>query len=318
MRILPTCLYAALLASLLIACTTRPNTENLPSSDQELLMSQGLTLIQGQCITCHSPTAGHDDRIAPPLIAVKRHYLEDSPGLETFTQDLIAFVQQPDSSRSKMPGALRRFGLMPKMDFSEEQLTAIAYYLYHADLEAPDWFAEHERQAHPERKPYQEQGQEWAMATKAVLGKNLMQAIQREGPEGAVTFCNTRAYPLTDSMARVLGAHIKRVSDLPRNPQNTADERELAYITQTKAILAAGDKPKPQMIELNGRMVGYYPILTNAMCLQCHGQPNTDINSATLQKIDQKYPNDKARGYAADQLRGIWVVSMQTLPEEGK
>jgi|TARA_B110000240_G_scaffold47236_1_gene53538 hypothetical protein len=42
---------------------------------------------------------------------------------------------------------------------------------------------------------------EIAVATKGVLGKNLLNAINTKGVAGAVDFCNTQAIPLTDSMA---------------------------------------------------------------------------------------------------------------------
>ena len=62
--------------------------------------------------------------------------------------------------------------------------------------------------------------------------------------------------------------------------------------------------------EINGKMVGYYPIVTNQMCLQCHGKAYKDINDATLNKINKLYPNDQATGYLENELRGIFVVEM--------
>ncbi|MDF9795054.1 hypothetical protein OKW21_000317 [Catalinimonas alkaloidigena] len=153
-------------------------------------------------------------------------------------------------------------------------------------------------------------GQEYAAQTQSVLGKNLMQAIQSEGSAHAVDFCNTRAYPLTDSMAQVLNVHLKRVSDQPRNPDNAADGSQLQYIKAGKEKLAQGGKVSPQLQEFDGKMIAYYPIITNTMCLQCHGDPNRQINQETLAKLNTLYPEDQAKGYAENQLRGIWVVEM--------
>ena len=50
--------------------------------------------------------------------------------------------------------------------------------------------------------------------------------------------------------------------------------------------------------------------MTNAMCLQCHGVPGVEINDGTLEQIQRLYPDDKAVGYSANQLRGIWVIEM--------
>jgi len=157
---------------------------------------------------------------------------------------------------------------------------------------------------------YQDIGFKYAMTVKGILGKNLMGAIQKEGAENAVSMCNTRAMVLVDSVAWSLNASIKRVSDKFRNPNNAANELELNYINKSKEVLARGKKIKPKAQELDNKIVCFYPILTNAMCMQCHGEPNTQIKEATLDKIDELYPNDLARGYAENQLRGIWVVEM--------
>ncbi len=157
---------------------------------------------------------------------------------------------------------------------------------------------------------YLELGAEYALSTKKALGKNLIAAISSLGTEHALEFCSTKAIVLTDSMADVLGATIRRVSDKTRNPLNAANEDELAYINSAHLVLANGGKLTPQVQEVDGKMVGYYPIMTNAMCLQCHGILNEQIHPATFEKIAAIYPEDKATGYGENELRGIWVVEM--------
>lgn len=158
---------------------------------------------------------------------------------------------------------------------------------------------------------YTKQGMQHALATKKVLGTNLKKAIQSKGILNALSFCNVNAYPLTDSMSTQLNAPIKRVSDRYRNPANKANEKELAYIQNAKKQLASGQKVKPLVHEMNGKMIGYYPIPTDGLCLNCHGTPNTQIQQKTLTKINQLYPADKAVGYQVGELRGIWVVEMK-------
>lgn len=157
---------------------------------------------------------------------------------------------------------------------------------------------------------YLEVGKELALATKSNLGKNLAVAITERGSEGAVEFCNIQAIPITDSMSLLLGAEIKRVSDQPRNSDNQANEVELAYITKWKEAHANGTDFPPMITEVDQKMIGYYPITTNAMCLQCHGAAGKDINTATLAKIKKLYPNDLATGYDINELRGIFVIKM--------
>lgn len=311
-------LGSILILSLLSACSNENTSTSQEKPDpilHQAMMSKGFQLLESNCFSCHTPKGNFESRVGPPMIAVKKHYIDEHTTLETFTESLIAFVQQPSEEQSKMPGALKRFGLMPKMDFTTEQLSAIAAYIYHTDIESPDWFDEHYEE---ERKKHQteqdsisplEKGLQLAMATKAVLGKNLLGAINSKGTEHALAFCNQRAYPLTDSMAVELDAPIKRVSDKARNPKNQANDSELAYIQQAHELIEKGEKVKPMLAQENGKTLGYYPIMTNKMCMQCHGQEE-QIKPATLAKIKRLYPEDKAVNYSVNKLRGIWVIEL--------
>ncbi len=156
---------------------------------------------------------------------------------------------------------------------------------------------------------YLRSGAAVASQTGAALIKNLTDAIEKGGTSYAIEYCNTRALPLTDTMGALNQVHLKRVSDRPRNPQNQTDSTQLNYIRQLNAGLSAGEKPKPHLTEIDGKIVGYYPIITNDLCMKCHGN-KSDMDSQTLARINQMYPSDAATGYAANQLRGLWVVTM--------
>jgi cytochrome c553 len=111
-------------------------------------------------------------------------------------------------------------------------------------------------------------------------------------------------------MSKILEAKIRRVSDKNRSTLNAASGDELVYIRDAKAQLVKGQPVKPKMQEKNGSLVGYYPIVTEVMCLQCHGKPGTDVSAKTMAKLSQLYPDDKATGYGLNELRGIWVIEM--------
>lgn len=157
---------------------------------------------------------------------------------------------------------------------------------------------------------YQLKGSELAGATQKVLAGNLIPAVQEHGTLYALDFCNIKAHPLTDSMAVELQASIKRVSDHPRNPDNIANESELEFITGAKIELSNSGKASSAILQKGDRVVGYYPIVTNQLCMQCHGDPDSQISGETLAKIQELYPEDKATGYSEGELRGIWVVEM--------
>ncbi len=155
-----------------------------------------------------------------------------------------------------------------------------------------------------------EQGKKYVTQTQKVLAANLVNAIKTDGAEHALSFCSSKAYPLTDSMATALNIQIKRVSDKARNPSNKANEEENKYILNSKDLLTKGEAMKPQLVENEEKTIGYYPIVTNQMCMQCHGEANTEVLPKTLEKIQELYPKDEALGYKVNELRGIWVIEM--------
>ena len=146
----------------------------------------------------------------------------------------------------------------------------------------------------------------YAAEAQQLLGSQLKQKIAEGGPENALEFCNINAIPLTDSISKKYKVTIKRVSDQYRNPDNAANPSELAVITTYKAMLAAGKMPEGLLKD------GYYysPIVTNAMCLQCHGTPGKEMTEQTHKKIKSLYPQDKATGYGVDELRGIFSIAV--------
>ena len=302
-------------ALLMTQCTDPSNNGNADQESLEAEMATGFQLLQSNCFNCHNPEAELDDRVAPPMFAVKSHYADLSE--EDFKKAMVDFLKAPAVEATRMPGAVKRFGLMPIMGFDDAEIEAVATYLYHTKLEAPDWYAQHfeaEQQKYKnsakQHPNYLAEGKQLALSTKAVLGKNLLGAIKTQGSAGALEFCNTRAIHLTDSMSTVLGASIRRVSDQARNPNNKANLSEMEYIVRSKQLLSAGQSIAGTIQKIDGKMVGYYPIITNDMCMQCHGSPE-QINPETQNKINALYPQDKAFGYTPNQLRGIWVVSME-------
>lgn len=297
----------------LIGCGTQfSKSPTAPVSDPE-----GLALLKANCFSCHSPSASIENRLAPPMVAIKKHYITEGVSKKDFVTQVSDFVKHPTLEKSKMPQAVKRFSLMPAMAFDDKQLKKMLEYLYEADIEAPAWFEKHFQEekakyghTHSDTTSYEAIGMKHAMAAKSILGKNLMGAIASKGTDEALAFCNLKALYLTDSVAQVHKVGIKRVSDKPRNLQNNANIEELNYIEASKALLAKGGTIKPQVRESGGKVLAYYPIETNKMCLQCHGKPEEDIKTSTLSKINAFYPKDKATGYSENQLRGIFVVEM--------
>jgi len=104
--------------------------------------------METHCYVCHSPSASHKDRIGPPMIAIKRHYLNSNTTKEEFIESIQAWIKNPNKDDAKMPGAVRRFGVMPKQYFDEETITQIADYMYESNIEQPEWFEDHFNESH--------------------------------------------------------------------------------------------------------------------------------------------------------------------------
>ncbi|WP_178988682.1 c-type heme family protein [Winogradskyella schleiferi] len=332
------------LVMILMSCNSgKKNNDAYSSVDKSSKASNhpGKKLMETNCYICHSPTATEDIRIGPPMIAIKKHYKNDNTTKEEFIASMQAWIKNPNEEDARMFGAVKRFGVMPKQAFPEETIAQISEYMYDFEIEQPEWFEAHfnkergngqgmgngkekgkgnrmgngkrmqnqQAQTNLQDLPYGERGLKYALTTKAVLGKNLMETIQKKGTLEALAFCNERAYPLTDSMAVVHNATIKRVSDKPRNPNNKANTEELEYIKTFKKVVANSEEATPIVKETDDNVRVYYPITTNTMCLQCHGKPNETLENSTLAKIRSLYPMDKAIGYDVNEVRGIWSIT---------
>jgi len=329
---------------LILSCNNSKN-KDLSAFEKNMKANNhpGKKLMETNCYVCHSPTASHDNRIGPPMVAIKKHYIDNETTKEQFIADMKAWIKNPNEADAKMRGAVRRFGVMPMQAFPEETIEKIADYMYDFEIDQPEWFEDHfneEKEKHNgngqgkgmgngkgmgqgkgkhqqqaqtsyEDLPYGERGLKYALTTKAVLGKNLMGTIQKKGTLEALEFCNVRAYPLTDSMAVVHNASIKRVSDKPRNQKNKANNEELEYIETFKNLLSEKKEINPIVKESGNDVHVYYPIITNTMCLQCHGKIETNIKPDILKSLTLLYPEDKAKGYSENEVRGIWNVSFK-------
>lgn len=342
--------YLAILffISFFTACNTNTRkeylaiAENTENTETEINQEHpGKKLMENNCYVCHNPKTAEESMIAPPLIAVKMHYISEDTSKEDFINAMVEWSKKPSEVTSKMPGAVKKFGLMPYQFYPEETIVQIADYMFDNEIQEPKWFDTHYKQMHGDRPrmkgkmgqgqgkgkgkgmmkgnktgnteqpTVKERGMLMAQTTKAELGKNLMGQIQKNGVIAALDFCNLQAMPITDSMATVHKAHIKRVTDKPRNPKNKANAVELQYLENFKKQVAAGGEVNPIIVEMGNETKFYYPIVTNSMCLKCHGTPEKELETLTLTKITELYPTDKATGYNENEVRGIWSINFE-------
>ena len=150
-----------------------------------------------------------------------------------------------------------------------------------------------------------EQGQEITALTFQALATELQGVMQKGGVAGAVQYCNLEAMPITDSLSAKYNVKIKRTSGKTRNPFNKPNVEEQHYLNVYKNQLESGMKLSPKLIKKEATKF-YAPIMVNDFCLKCHGL-KSEIKD--YESIANLYPFDKATGYSAGDLRGMWSVT---------
>jgi hypothetical protein len=161
-------------------------------------------------------------------------------------------------------------------------------------------------------------------AVKKLMGelkRNLGMALKEGGFPKAIEFCAQKASSLTQKVNNELVVvKVSRVSDKFRNPENRPDELDLKVINYFKEKLKEGKLPpyKVEKVKLNGEkyFIYYKPIVVAPFCLNCHGEPSR-MEPQVLKVIKEKYPQDRALGYKAGQLRGVFKVLIPEKKLEG-
>ena len=148
-------------------------------------------------------------------------------------------------------------------------------------------------------------GKEISNLSQATLLANVGKAIQKNGSEYAVEFCNLNASLIIDSLNMVGNCKISRVSVKNRNPENNIREKQEMLLWE----LFEKGMESDTVIWNKSSLYYYRPIrIALPACLKCHGNPELDINAKTMDKIQRLYPNDLATGYKINDLRGLWKI----------
>lgn len=146
-----------------------------------------------------------------------------------------------------------------------------------------------------------------------VLSSQLGKAIADAGFTNAIQFCSVHGITLTTSVGTTNKVVLRRVTHRPRNPMNRADTNELAIIRRLEQKQSDGIPPGPLVSSRGPDVITYYaPIVLNLpLCLNCHGEPGTDIQPEVVAAINEIYPADEATGFASGELRGLWRVDFK-------
>ncbi len=155
---------------------------------------------------------------------------------------------------------------------------------------------------------YMKKGNSIVSLTFDTLRSSLLSAISTHGMDGAIAFCHEKAYPLTTTFDD--SVVIRRTSLRIRNSNNNPDSLELLILKEMEELVQSAKMPAEKIVRhpATGEIHFFKPILLQAMCLNCHGAPGSQIQNATLVKIKQLYPEDQAVNFKEGDLRGVWHI----------
>ena len=110
----------------------------------------GQQLYKANCASCHGNKGGMDmnKRVAPPIIAVRMHYIGTYSDKDSFVMAVADWVEKQDEDNSLMRGAISRFNIMPPVSISRKDAEKIAAYIYAGDIEKPEGFQKHFEERH--------------------------------------------------------------------------------------------------------------------------------------------------------------------------
>lgn len=159
--------------------------------------------------------------------------------------------------------------------------------------------------------------QEAKKIIKAFMGElkgELKSAMKDGGPVNAIDVCHKVAPAIAKKQSDASGWQVGRTSLKYRNPDNAPDAWEQTVLEGFESRKAAGEDPKKMMhadvVEQDGKQVMRVmkAIPTGKVCLNCHGQ---EIKEPVKAKLDEFYPNDRARGFQVGDIRGAFTLSKE-------
>ncbi len=141
----------------------------------------------------------------------------------------------------------------------------------------------------------------------ASLQKALMEAMGQVGPVGAIGVCQSTAPAIAAQLSEISGLQVSRIASRNRNPGNAVPAELAELYRELEAQPMSNGKPRFLAARVADRDVFLRAIpMQDQPCAACHG---TAIAPEVTNAIAAAYPQDKATGYAAGELRGAFLVS---------
>lgn len=152
------------------------------------------------------------------------------------------------------------------------------------------------------------------------LGSQLMGELQQamtESVPAAIRVCSERAPAIAAGVSEASGATVGRSALRYRNPDNAPGDWQQRGLESLAARIAAGEDPATmeftEVVTADGVTERRWmkPIMTAPLCLVCHGAALAPEVAAA---IAERYPEDRATGFASGDLRGAFHVAWRESP----
>lgn len=137
------------------------------------------------------------------------------------------------------------------------------------------------------------------------LRGRLLAAMSEGGPPAAMQVCADAAQGMAEDVAREHGARVGRSSLRLRNPANEAPPWVAEWLASQGERPAEGVEGFARVEDGRARVLR--PIAVEGPCVNCHG-PREAIAPEVTAILSERYPDDRATGYAVGDLRGaLWA-----------
>jgi hypothetical protein len=144
------------------------------------------------------------------------------------------------------------------------------------------------------------------------LKGELQKAVKAGGPLSGIAVCNERAMQIAEDTSKDLGLEVGRTSLKVRNSDNAPDNWEQEVLQTFEERKAAGEPVGEleyyEIVDHDGGKTFRYmkAIPTAKVCLACHGD---SLSAELAAKLDELYPDDRARGFKEGDIRGAFTIS---------
>lgn len=143
------------------------------------------------------------------------------------------------------------------------------------------------------------------------LLRELTDALRTGGPAFAIKSCHIDVIAITQRIGRQEGVAAGRTSDRLRSPTNAPRPWAAALVAEN-AGRRVRDVPG-FVVDLGDKVGVLRPIAQRPMCAACHGAADR-LEPVVRAELRDRYPRDRAVGFAEGEIRGWFWVEMPKTP----